>query len=186
MRETFFDEQNIMLEWEQPGITDFDYFNIYWSTNGGATYSKLDSTIGVQYFLSVPSNGLYLFYVTTVDRAGQESVPSNIVQTNVFIGIQKPGQTDDISLIKMGPNPFAEKIMIDFKVTFDTKLKVRIFDILGNQVNTLYDSKIATGRHSVAWHGDDAAGNLLPAGIYLVQFATSKGIRVSFKAVIKR
>ena len=78
--------EDIMLMWEAPPINDFDHYNVYESTDGGTTYTLIDATVGVQYFLTVPSNGLYMFYVTTVDHAGQESVPSNIVQAHVVIG----------------------------------------------------------------------------------------------------
>lgn len=175
--------QNIMLQWDQPDITDFDYFNIYWSTDGGATFPKLDSTVGVQYFLTVSSNGLYEFYVTTVDRAGHESVPSNIVQTNVVIGITEPGQINDISMIKMGPNPFIWQLNIDFKVLYETHLNIKIFDITGKLLNTLYDSRVEAGLHHIAWNGKDNAGNDLQPGIYVVQFYTTNGSSTSFKIV---
>ena len=175
--------QNIMLQWDQPDITDFDHFNIYWSDDGGATFAKLDSTVGVQYFLTVPSNGLYKFYVTTVDRAGHESVPSNIVQTNVVIGITEPGKANDITMIKMGPNPFIRQLTIDFKVLFETRLAIRIFDITGKPVNTLYDSKIVSGLHHITWYGTDNGGNDLQSGIYVVQFYTTNGGPTSFKIV---
>ena len=175
--------QNIMLQWDQPNITDFDHFNLYWSTDGGATFPKLDSTVGVQYFLTVPSNGLYKFYVTTVDRAGHESMPSNIVQTNVVIGIADKGGATDLTMIKMGPNPFSRQLNIDFRILNTTELVIRIFDITGKQVNTLYNSNISTGLHHLLWNGMDQAGNDIQAGIYIIRFCTTNGSPVSFKIV---
>jgi fibronectin type 3 domain-containing protein len=178
--------QNIMLQWDQPNITDFDHFNIYWSNDGGTTFPKLDSTIGVQYFLTVPSNGLYKFYVTTVDRAGHESVASNIVQTSVVIGITDPGLVNEIIMVKMGPNPFVSLLNIDFNVLKDTRLTILVFDITGKQVNRLSDSKITSGLHHLDWNGTNDAGNELPSGIYLVQFFTNHGSPVSFKVFKNR
>ncbi|MEI7725707.1 MAG: FlgD immunoglobulin-like domain containing protein [Bacteroidota bacterium] len=178
--------QNIMLGWDQPNITDFDHFNIYWSNDGGVTFPKLDSTIGVQYFLTVPSNGLYKFYVTTVDRAGHESTASNIVQTNVVIGITDPGLVNDITMVKMGPNPFTNQLNIDFKVLKETQLTILIFDVTGKQVKRLYDSKISAGMHHIKWNGTDEAGNELKPGIYMIRFFTGNGRPVSFKVVINQ
>jgi len=178
--------QNIMLKWDQPNITDFDHFNIYWSNDGGTTFPMLDSTIGVQYFLTVPNNGLYKFYVTTVDRAGHESVPSNIVETNVVIGIKEQGGLNDISMIKMGPNPFMQQLNLDFKILNETNLTIRIFDMSGKPVKTLYDSKVTAGLHHLVWNGDDRAGNDLQPGIYMVQFNTTNGNPASFKIVRER
>ncbi|MCX6304487.1 MAG: carboxypeptidase regulatory-like domain-containing protein [Bacteroidetes bacterium] len=178
--------QDIMLLWDQPQITDFDHFNIYWSTDGGITFPILDSTIGVQYFLTVPSNGLYKFYVTTVDRAGHESVPSNIVGTNVVIGITEQGMVNGLTMVKMGPNPFNRQLDIDFKLPGDSRLTIRVFDINGQQVNTLYDSEISAGRHHIAWNGYDRDGNELSPGIYMVRFCTANGNPVSVKVVRSR
>ena len=175
--------QNIMLDWDQPNITDFNHFNIYWSTNGGSTFTKLDTTVGVQYFLTVPGNGLYKFYVTTVDQAGHESTPSNTVQTNVVIGISTPGQENEIAMIKPGPNPFSSQLNLDFRLVRDTHLTISIIDISGKLVGRLYDAEAGSGLHRVSWDGTDQAGNNLKPGIYMVQFKTSFGSPVTIKVV---
>jgi fibronectin type 3 domain-containing protein len=176
--------EDITLFWEQPAINDFDHFNIYWSTDGGTLYTLLNSTIGVQYFITVPSNGLYKFYVTTVDKAGQESVPSNIVEANVFIGIDGPETTGDLSMIKMGPNPFRGMLNIDVKVARETFLNIRILDMSGNIVATVHHSEITEGPHHFVWNGRTAAGNGLQPGIYMVRFETTGGTAKTFKLVV--
>jgi flagellar hook assembly protein FlgD len=174
-----------MLQWDMPQMSDFSHFNIYWSTNGGSTFAKLDSTIGVQYFLTVP-NGFYEFYVTTVDQLGHESLPSNIVQTNVVIGIPEQDKGNDITMIKMGPNPFVNQITVDFKVLKETHLSIQIFDINGEPVNELYDSEIGEGQHQLKWNGTNTSGNLVPPGIYVVRFNTTNGSPITFKLVTTR
>lgn len=178
--------QDIMLRWNQPNISDFDHFNIYMSTDGGLIFSKIDSTVGVQYFLTVPSNGLYKFYVTTVDRAGHESAPSNIVQTNVVIGLAEIDQFNVITMIKTGPNPFARQFDIDFRSARETHLAICISDINGKTVNTLIDRKIPAGLNHLTWDGKNHAGNDLLPGIYIIRFLTGNGSPVSFKVVLTR
>ncbi len=177
--------QNIMLKWDQPNISDFDYFNIYWSINNGASFVKLDSTIGVQYFLTAPSNGNYMFYITTVDRAGHESTPSNTVNANVNTGIKEPWQTNDIQMIKMGPNPFNQQLTINFRIGKEANLAILIFDINGKLVKTLYDAKVSNGEHSIEWNGKNTIGNDLNPGTYIIQFQTSNRNPLSFK-IVKR
>jgi hypothetical protein len=174
--------ENIMLKWDQPDISDFDRFNIYISTDG-SSFSILDSTIGVQYFLTVPSNGTYSFYVTTVDRGGHESTPSNTVQTDVNTGIGGLEPGNAVSMIKAGPNPFSSMLDIDFRVEKETQLSVRIFDITGNMVNRLYDGEIAAGGHHLAWDGNNSTGDDLPPGVYMLQFNSAKGSVTSFKII---
>jgi hypothetical protein len=177
--------ENIMLKWDQPDIDDFDHFNIYWSTDGGSDFSILDSTIGIQYFLTAPSNGIYAFYVTTVDRAGHESTASNTVQTDVNTGIADPDKVNAFQMIKIGPNPFDHKLSIDFRVVEETRLVINIFDINGKLVNKLYDAKAGKGEHHLDWNSSTNAGNDLPTGIYMLQFYTTIGNPVSIK-IVKR
>ncbi len=169
--------QNIMLLWDQPNINDFGHFNIYMSINGGGSFAKLDSTIGVQYFLTAPSNGLYKFYVTTVDRAGHESGPSNTVQTTVVIGVGDHNPPE-LSMIKLGPNPFTSQLSIDYNIQAATHLAIRITDMNGTLVSTGFESDVTPGLHHLALDG-----NTLKPGIYLVQFNTMIGKPVIFKVV---
>jgi hypothetical protein len=177
--------RNIMLQWDQPDITDFEQFNIYWSTDGGLNFSILDSTVGVQCFLTAPFNGIYVFYVTTVDRAGHESSPSNMVQTDVNTGIADPGEENAIRKIKIGPNPFDRQLNIDFTIVKQTQLAIRIIDIRGNLVNQLYNGQIGDGAYHVGWPGNSSAGNDLQPGTYVLQFYPSNASPVSFKIVKK-
>jgi len=169
--------QNIELYWNQPNINDFSHFNIYESRNGGA-FNKIDSTIGVQYYLTV-TNGSYQFYVTTVDQAGHESVPSNTVTANVVVGVQQdPGE---ISILKYGPNPFTDIMNIDIKTEVQTSLKVVIYDMNGVLVYTLENAPVNKGVHHFTWDGRNSSGNNLPAGIYNLDIRTGDGTHKSYR-----
>lgn len=174
--------EDIILWWEPAPINDFDHYNIYWSTDGGSNYSVIDSTVGVQYFITVPSNGLYKFYVTTVDKAGQESVPSNTVEANVFIGIGEQGS--DLSMIKMGPNPFDGKLNIDVKIARETTLRIRVYDMNGHCVAAIFDSPVTDGPEHIEWNGKSSGGNSLQPGFYMVRFETGNTNPKTFKLLI--
>ncbi len=171
--------QNIMLQWEQPDINDFDHFNIYEAVNGGS-FTLLDHTIGVQYFLTVP-NGNYQFYVTTVDQTNHESIPSNIVAANVTVGL--PALTGEISMIKFGPNPFTDQLMVDLKTEKQTLLQTVIYDLNGIPIYTLVNSQVSQGYHHFIWNGKNAEGNNLPAGIYTMVIRTGGGMSHSYKLI---
>jgi flagellar hook assembly protein FlgD len=68
----------------------------------------------------------------------------------------------------------------------ETHLSIRIFDINGELVNTLYDSGIGDGQHQLRWNGTNYAGNEVPSGVYVVRFYTNNGSPVSFKLVMTR
>ena len=171
--------QNIMLQWEQPDINDFDHFNIYEAVNGGS-FTLLDHTIGVQYFLTV-TNGNYRFYVTTVDQTGHESVPSNIVTADVTVGL--PALTGEISMFKFGPNPFTDQLIIDLKTEKQTLMQAVIYDLNGIPIYTLVNSQVGQGYHHFIWNGENAEGNNLPAGIYTMVIRTGGGMFNTYKLV---
>jgi hypothetical protein len=171
--------QNIMLQWEQPDINDFDHFNIYEAVNGGS-FTLLDHTAGVQYFLTVP-NGTYQFYVTTVDQTGHESVPSNTVSTDVTVG--SPALTSEISMLKFGPNPFSDHLILDLKTEKTTSLQAVVYDLNGKMIFTLVNSRVGEGYHQYFWNGKNAEGNTLPAGVYTMVIRTSEGVFGSYKLV---
>jgi len=171
--------QDIELQWEQPNIDDFDHFNIYEKVNNGS-FTLLDHTIGIQYYLTV-TNGIYQFYVTTVDQAGHESIPSNIVTANVTVGLQEVA--GDISMLKTGPNPFSNYLLVDLKTERETQLEAVIYDLNGKQIYSLVNSEVSQGYHHYTWNGRNAAGNNIPAGIYTLLVRTGDGNTHSFKLV---
>lgn len=166
--------QNIMLQWEQPNINDFGHFNIYEAVNGGS-FTKIDSTIGIQYFLTVV-NGNYQFYVTTVDQTGHESGPSNTVSASVTVGM--PALTSEISMLKFGPNPFSNHIGFDLRLQRETRVQAVVYDIKGIPVHTLVNSDLSIGTHHIDWNGGD-----LPAGVYTLIVRTESGSAGSYRLI---
>jgi hypothetical protein len=171
--------QNITLQWEQPDINDFDHFNIYEAVNGGS-FTLLDHTIGVQYFLTV-TNGNYQFYVTTVDQTSHESIPSNIVTANVTVGL--PALTAEISMFKFGPNPFTDQLTIDLKTEKQTLMQAVIYDLSGTPIYTMVNSQVGQGYHHYLWNGKNAEGNNLPAGIYTMMIRTGGSMFNTYKLI---
>ena len=101
----------------------------------------------------------------------------NTVQTNVVIGIGEPDQPE-LSMIKLGPNPFVSQLKVDYNCLAVTRLTIRVTDMNGTPVNTGYESDITPGLHHI-----DLDGHSLKPGIYLVQFNTTNGKPVLFKVV---
>lgn len=81
---------DIVLAWDQPEINDFDHFNIYSAFELGL-FEYLASTVGVEFFYTLPYSGHYSFYVTTVDHGGNESAPSEIVSISPGTGYSLSG-----------------------------------------------------------------------------------------------
>ncbi len=113
--------------------------------------------------------------------AGQESQPSNIVQADINVGINDPVPQGDISMIKMGPNPFNGHLNIDISIERETVLDIRVTDISGKPVATIFQSEVKPGIYHYVWNG---TGKEIPAGLYLVNFKAGKANVKTFKLIV--
>ena len=56
------------------------------------------------------------------------------------------------------PNPFNASTMISYSLDLPSHVKLDIFDLLGQHIETLIDEKQLTGLHQVSWNPDIASG----------------------------
>ena len=64
------------------------------------------------------------------------------------------------------PNPFNPSTTISFELPIEKQVLLTIYDILGRQVNTIYESPASTGYHQVIWNATDNYGVPVAAGVY--------------------
>ncbi len=75
--------------------------------------------------------------------------------------------TSQLNLGQNYPNPFNPSTTIDYAVPSDGYARLKVYDVLGQELFTLVDQFVATGRHSVSF---DAS--TIPSGIYLYRLQT--------------
>jgi len=89
--------------------------------------------------------------ITSVDNSPQGSVP------------------DNFKLIQNYPNPFNPQTKISWQSPVSSQQSLKVYDILGNEIATLFDGYRSVGKHEVTF---DAAG--LPSGIYFYTLIAGK------------
>lgn len=65
------------------------------------------------------------------------------------------------------PNPFNPSTTISFALPKNTQVKLQVFDILGNLVNTVVNQEMGAGNYQVVWNGMDLNGARVASGVYL-------------------
>jgi len=65
------------------------------------------------------------------------------------------------------PNPFNPETNIVFNLPEDVKVQLDIYNIKGQKVNTLINSNLDQGNHSVIWNGEDENNQPVSSGVYL-------------------
>jgi hypothetical protein len=82
------------------------------------------------------------------------------------ISATKPEVTQRSLSLQNYPNPFNPSTKIFFSMPAAGTARVQVYDVDGSLVETLLESDLPEGRHEVTWSGRDAAGRVVPSGVY--------------------
>ncbi|HEX9973625.1 MAG TPA: NosD domain-containing protein [bacterium] len=83
------------------------------------------------------------------------------------------------------PNPFNPETKIEFKLPKSGKIKLIVYNILGQKVATLFEGFKRAGIYSVKWNGLDLYGNAVPSGIYFYRLEAGSIIRTAKMTLVK-
>ncbi len=83
------------------------------------------------------------------------------------------------------PNPFNPSTNIRFDVALSGNVKMKIYNVLGQEVVTLVDGYFETGRHLVTWNGRDALGRQVASGMYIYRLEAGKVSRTKKMLFVK-
>jgi hypothetical protein len=98
----------------------------------------------------------YVLGVTREDGSEIRSVPVTVATPAVALAL---GQN--------APNPFNPATRIPFTLARAARVVLRVYDVRGALVTTLFEGQLGEGAHTMAWDGRDAAGRPVSSGIYV-------------------
>jgi enterochelin esterase-like enzyme len=90
-----------------------------------------------------------------------------VVFVPIIDGVTEPGvslQPARLTLLPNYPNPFNPSTNIEFEIAHQERVKVTIFNLLGQRIVSLWDGTLASGRHKLQWDGSTAA-----TGVYFLR-----------------
>ena len=87
------------------------------------------------------------------------------------------------SLTQNYPNPFNAATTIRFSLGRRERVKVTVYNILGQMVTVLADGEYEAGEHAVVWDGKDRFGHSAASGIYLYRII-SEGLTKTKKMIL--
>lgn len=74
--------------------------------------------------------------------------------------------SDEYILFQNYPNPFNSQTNIEFFLHKPGTVQIILYDVLGQEISRLVDSKMNSGKNNVRWNGIDNNGNNVASGIY--------------------
>jgi hypothetical protein len=69
------------------------------------------------------------------------------------------------------PNPFNPETVMKFNLPQASHVTLKVYNILGQVVNTLVDGPLEAGEHSVIWNGTNQQGTEVASGVYFYRIS---------------
>lgn len=117
------------------------------------------------------------YRVTAVSTDDIRSNVSDVITINNGRYIpEKRGEENrflDFALEQNHPNPFNPSTTISYTIPIEQNVKIMIYNIAGQQVDQLVNSRKSPGHHSVTW---DASH--MPSGVYFISIVTEQFYQV--------
>ncbi|MBD3342365.1 MAG: T9SS type A sorting domain-containing protein [Candidatus Lokiarchaeota archaeon] len=148
-------------------------------------------------FVDVSNNNFHLMSTSKCIDAGDLNLERDPDGSFADIGAFYFDQTTDIEISNIlefpveyaleqnYPNPFNPTTTIRFQLPAACKVKLTIFNSLGQIVRTLIHEYKGSGSHESYWDGTDDVGNSVSSGIYLYRLEAGKYVK-SNKMVMVR
>ena len=119
-----------------------------------------------------------------VDRFTAGVAPAFIAFYDPFatnVAVEEPTYSDNMAfyLHAAYPNPSSSMTTLSFEVHTPTRLSLKIFNALGQEVARLLDDRVEEGRHSIAWEGNE------PAGVYFYQLTSAEKVETKMLTLIR-
>jgi hypothetical protein len=78
------------------------------------------------------------------------------------------------------PNPFNSRTLIEFETVGENTVSLNIYDISGALVETLYEGRLESGPHSIAWNAESCA-----SGVYYYRLSAGSDSQVGRMVLLK-
>ena len=72
----------------------------------------------------------------------------------------------EFALMQNYPNPFNPETIIRYQIPQSSRVRLEVFNILGERIRTLMDTEQQSGYYQVIWNGKNDMGAIVPSGIY--------------------
>ena len=151
------------------GIDDIpEHFSVYLINHTNSSYINLRENNSCD-FLPLMKNSSF-----TITVGREEMIEEKLAQVI----------PDVFSLSQNFPNPFNPRTTIPFALPSQAEVTIKIYNIMGQQVNELVSETFDAGKHHVSWDGKDNQGNRVASGVYVIRMSTNAGKHFSGKMLL--
>jgi calcineurin-like phosphoesterase family protein/flagellar hook capping protein FlgD len=91
----------------------------------------------------------------------------------------------ELKLFQNFPNPFNLSTTIKYNLPQKSKVELKIFNILGQEIKTLYYGTQTPGNKSIVWNGKNQSNKVISSGIYFYYLKVGESVKVRKMIVMK-
>ena len=115
------------------------------------------------------------------DYSGIYQIWASIFDMNV-LSVNEPNHdvVHDFNLFQNYPNPFNNSTMISYTIKQENHVRLRIYDLMGKEVDEIVNQTMSTGYYEVEFKAD-----ILPSGIYFYNLETESFNRTKKLILLK-
>ncbi len=150
---------------------------VFLSSNNGDSWLNVSSGLPNNYpVLSFAFDSTYIYaglYYGGVWRRPLSEIVTNVEDQNSMIFSQ-------FELDQNYPNPFNPSTKIKYLVPQSSNVMIKLFDILGNEIETLVNEEKPFGTYEITWYAKD-----LPSGIYFYKITAGNFIETKKMILMK-
>lgn len=118
-------------------------------------------------------DGTYFWWITAIDQTGMTKRSSKegiiIVGDPTQADVEKAQIPKEFNLLPCFPNPFNPRTTVTYQLPEPAHVRIEIYNLKGQRLITLAQTKQPAGVYSLQWDGTDFRGTQVPSGIYLIQ-----------------
>ncbi len=103
----------------------------------------------------------------------------------LFVGVQENTLPAEFRLLQNHPNLFNPETAIAFSLPKPEHVKLKIYNILGQEITTLIDKKTAAGNHLQVWKGRDKKQQPVASGVFFYKLTAGKNEAVKKMTVVR-
>lgn len=108
-------------------------------------------------------------YIYVADQSSFQILQHMIVGVEEVVDNK---QMPNFNLRQNHPNPFHSMTTIRYSLTESTQISLKVFNISGQLVKSLFDGVQVAGNHKVYWDGKNRENRKVPNGVYFYQLNT--------------
>ncbi len=146
-------------------------FGVYLIDEGGASYRNLRQEGAPYKFVPAASTVRFKVLVGTKEALEQEVAK---ILPHAF------------ALEQNYPNPFNPSTTIPVSVPYAADVTLKIYNIIGEEVATVYSGTLAPGKHRFVWEGRNSSGAPVATGVYFVRMTTASGPSFTGKMLLMK